>query len=61
MKFWIYIRLFLQDADPSQVDKRRLDFLDILLTAKDEEHKGLSQEEIQAEVNTFLFEGQHNV
>ncbi|XP_064415856.1 cytochrome P450 4B1-like [Latimeria chalumnae] len=37
--------------------KRYLDFLDILLCAKDEDGKGLSDENIQAEVDTFMFEG----
>ncbi|XP_060571282.1 cytochrome P450 4A6-like isoform X2 [Ruditapes philippinarum] len=37
--------------------KRRLDFLDILLTAKDENGNGLSKQEIQDEVDTFTFEG----
>ncbi|XP_033747403.1 cytochrome P450 4A25-like isoform X1 [Pecten maximus] len=44
-------------ADPSQLDKRRLDFLDILLSAKDETGTGMSDEDIQAEVDTFMFEG----
>ncbi|KAL4233193.1 hypothetical protein ACF0H5_007877 [Mactra antiquata] len=37
--------------------KRRLDFLDIVLTAKDSEGHGLSPQEIQDEVDTFTFEG----
>lgn len=37
--------------------KRRLDFLDILLTAKDEVGNGLTPQEIQDEVDTFTFEG----
>ena len=37
--------------------RRYLDFLDILLTAKDEDGIGLSHEDIRAEVDTFLFEG----
>ncbi|CAH1799266.1 unnamed protein product [Owenia fusiformis] len=38
-------------------NKGRLDFLDILLSAKDETGKGLDDIEIRDEVETFLFEG----
>lgn len=38
-------------------DKNYLDFLDILLTAKDEQGLGLSDLDIRNEVDTFLFEG----
>jgi cytochrome P450 len=34
-----------------------LDFLDILLTARDEDGVGLSDQEIRDEVDTFLFGG----
>ncbi|CAH1271888.1 CYP4F2 [Branchiostoma lanceolatum] len=38
-------------------EKKRLDFLDILLTARDEDGRGLTDLEIREHVDTFLFAG----
>lgn len=38
-------------------ERKYLDFLDILLTAKDGDGQGMSIEDIRSEVDTFLFEG----
>lgn len=50
-------RLFLFKESENLSSKKHLDFLDILLTAKDEEGKGMSKEDIRNEVDTFMFEG----
>ena len=50
-------RLFLFKKSEDLPSKKHLDFLDILLTAKDEEGKGMSREDIRNEVDTFMFEG----
>ncbi|XP_037674196.1 cytochrome P450 4F2-like isoform X2 [Choloepus didactylus] len=47
-------------ADDFLMDKARtktLDFIDVLLLAKDEDGKELSDEDIRAEADTFMFEG----
>nr|KAG5710947.1 hypothetical protein BaRGS_013681 [Batillaria attramentaria] len=45
----------LEKEGPPQ--KRYLDFLDILLTAKDDSGQGMTSLEIRNEVDTFMFEG----
>lgn len=49
-----------RDLKNGQNGKKRfkyLDFIDILLSAADEDGKGLTDQEIAAEVDTFMFEG----
>ncbi|KAK2151982.1 hypothetical protein LSH36_343g00001 [Paralvinella palmiformis] len=49
--------LLLAETGCVTLKKRCMDFLDILLTAKDEDGKGLTFSEVRDEVDTFLFEG----
>ena len=55
----ILVNLFRQEAH-GKSERKYLDFLDILLTARDENGVGLTQREIRNEVDTFLFEGEQN-
>ncbi|XP_066291381.1 leukotriene-B4 omega-hydroxylase 3-like [Branchiostoma lanceolatum] len=47
----------LDNHDEVVGQKKRLDFIDILLTARDEDGRGLTDVEIRQEVDTFLFAG----
>ena len=47
----------LNDQPADCKERKYVDFLDILLLAKDEKGQGLTAEEIRQEVDTFLFEG----
>ncbi|XP_031206305.1 cytochrome P450 4F4 isoform X3 [Mastomys coucha] len=45
------------DVIEAKVKSKTLDFIDVLLLSKDEDGKELSDEDIRAEANTFMFEG----
>lgn len=45
------------NENPEELSRRYLDFLDVLISAKDENGDGLSDLDIRSEVDTFLFEG----
>lgn len=47
----------LLECSKEPVKRKYLDFLDILLTAKDEQGNGMSLMDIRNEVDTFMFEG----
>ncbi|KAM4711419.1 cytochrome P450 4F3 [Anableps anableps] len=44
-------------TSPNTAPQRKKDFVDIILLSKDEDGQGLTNEEIQAEANTFMFAG----
>ena len=46
-----------KSSSGNEVKGRYKDFLDVLLTARDENGQGLNFREIRDEVDTFLFEG----
>jgi cytochrome P450 family 4 subfamily B polypeptide 1 len=50
-------RKALENKASNGIKKRNLDFLDILIEAKDEHGMGFSDSEIRDEVDTFMFEG----
>lgn len=57
MPFVDIIYAYFQNESTETKKKKHLDFLDILITAKDDNDVGLTDDEIRAEVDTFLFAG----
>ena len=53
----IFLLYHIKHKDPSKLTKRHLDFLDILLTARDNDGVGLTDQEIRDEVDTFVLAG----
>ncbi|KAJ8798149.1 hypothetical protein J1605_016782 [Eschrichtius robustus] len=47
----------IDDFLKAKAKAKTLDFIDVLLLTKDEDEKGLSDEDIRAEADTFMFEG----
>ncbi|XP_036271870.1 cytochrome P450 4F3 isoform X3 [Pipistrellus kuhlii] len=47
----------VEDFLRAKAKAKTLDFIDVLLLTKDEDGKGLSDEDIRAEADTFMFEG----
>ena len=45
------------ESDP-RLKRKYIDFLDILLLARDENGEGLTEQDIHDEVETFMFEGE---
>ncbi|XP_061683154.1 cytochrome P450 4F3 isoform X2 [Syngnathoides biaculeatus] len=50
-------RLNQTSSDSTSTPERKKDFVDIILLAKDEDGRGLTDEEVEAEANTFMFAG----
>ncbi|XP_036947639.1 cytochrome P450 4F3 isoform X1 [Acanthopagrus latus] len=49
--------LISRQGETETAPQRKKDFVDIILLTKDEDGQGLTDEEIQAEANTFMFAG----
>ncbi|WAR13959.1 CP4F5-like protein [Mya arenaria] len=55
---WIKRSLYASEGNEDE-ETSGLDFLDIILKAKDDDGRGLTPLEVRDEVDTFLFEGSH--